>query len=107
MKITAMPLCLLLACSAASADDQQAARASLVVQLSGASLANLEGAFWVCDYTATTRRASDHQIGMCTATYDALKERKFGGDFEALLLWWQKNKAAEYAKLEAMDRPRQ
>jgi hypothetical protein len=107
MKLNALSLCLLVACCDAAAEDPQAARSLLAVQLSGASLANLEGAFWVCDYTATKRRASDDQIGMCTATYDALKERKFGGDFDALLLWWQKNRAAEHARLEAMDRPRQ
>lgn len=64
------------------------------------SLAALEDAFWVCDYVATTRGARDDAITRCGAVYDALKERKFGGDFDRLLAWWQENKPAQFARLD-------
>ena len=74
------------------------------VQFDSARLAELEEAFWICDYTATVRRASDTQIGVCADVYDALKVRKFGGDFDALLRWWQQNKAARHADLQPIER---
>jgi hypothetical protein len=87
----------------AAAQGTQETPAQHAVHLASASIADLEQAFWVCDYTAATRRASDVQIGICADAYDALKARKFAGDFEALLLWWQHNKADRYARLKSIE----
>jgi hypothetical protein len=65
-------------------------------------LTDLETAFWVCDYLAITRGVSD--IGTCTAIYDALKERKFAGDFDRLVDWWRQNKVAQHQRVASMDR---
>lgn len=73
------------------------------VRLTHASLADLEDAFWVCDYVATTYGVADGDMAGCAAIYDAFKARKFGGDFDKLLLWWQRNKAARHARLGALD----
>ena len=70
-------------------------------QLSSAKLTDLETAFWVCDYLATTRGVSD--ISACTAVYEALKGRKFAGDFEALLSWWRQNKLAQHQNIAVAD----
>jgi len=70
-------------------------------QLASARLSVLEDAFWVCDYLATTRGNSD--ISTCTGVYEALKDRKFVGDFDALFSWWRQNKAAQHQNIAVAD----
>ena len=70
-------------------------------QLSSAKLTDLETAFWVCDYLGTTRGASE--ISACTAVYEALKARKFAGDFDALVSWWRQNKVAQHQNIAVAD----
>ena len=65
------------------------------------SSVDLEEAFWVCDHTATTLGMDATPVSFCTAVYDELKARKFGGDFERLLGWWRQNKPAEHARRAA------
>jgi hypothetical protein len=69
--------------------------------LSSAKLTDLETAFWVCDYFATTRGVSD--ISACTAVYEALKDRKFAGDFDALVSWWRQNKLTQHQNIAVAD----
>ena len=78
----------------ALAQQPQRMLATPTSQPAGARLSVLEDAFWVCDYLATTRGTSD--IVTCTAVYEALKDRKFAGDFDALVSWWHQNKAAQH-----------
>ncbi|SRR5258706_16427163 len=76
------------------------------VALANMSLADLEDAFWTCDYIATTRGPVG-DVARCTAVYDALKARKFVGDYDELVRWWWQNKPARFAQLEANEnRPR-
>ena len=35
----------------------------------------------------------------CRAISDALKERKFGGVFGELIVWWSRNKAAQHERM--------
>jgi hypothetical protein len=63
-------------------------------------LADLERAFWICDYTATTHGVHATPADLCEAAYVEFKERKFGGDFQLLLAWWHANKAAEHRKID-------
>lgn len=79
----------------------QASGGAPAVRLASANLSDLETAFWVCEYAATTR--GNANIENCTAVYAALKERKFGGDFEGLLKWWQQNREAAYRHLAATE----
>ena len=60
--------------------------------------ADLERAFWVCDYAATTRGVSATPVELCGAVYEELKNTKFRGDFSELLLWWKENRRAEHQK---------
>ena len=93
---------LLLGCIAStSAQQSQRTSAPPTSQLSSARLTDLENAFWVCDYVATTRGTSE--IAACTAVYEAVKERKFAGDFEKLVAWWRENKAAQHQNIAAAD----
>jgi hypothetical protein len=84
-----------------SAQESGGGPSLTAVQFASVKLADLEAAFWVCEYAATTRGAASIQT--CTAVYDALKERKFGGDFARLLKWWQQNRVSEYRRLDAEE----
>jgi hypothetical protein len=84
-----------------SAQQPQRTLATPTSQLSNARLTDLENAFWVCDYLATTRSSSD--VAACTAIYEAVKERKFAGDFDKLVAWWSQNKVAQHQSIAAMD----
>ena len=66
--------------------------------------ADLEKQYWACDYAATTRGVWLVEGAMCGEVYEDLKRSKFGGDFQAMLRWWQQNKAAEHLALAAVSR---
>ena len=59
---------------------------------------SLEEAFWVCDYIATTRGTATAPES-CEDVYEAFKSASFAGDFEALVAWWQVNKAGAHARV--------
>jgi hypothetical protein len=65
---------------------------------------NLEKQFWACDHAAATRGVGIGDGEICGEIYEDLKRSKFGGDFPAMLGWWQQNKAAEYLALAAGGR---
>ena len=62
-------------------------------------LAEIERLFWLCDYVATTRGVDAAPVEACSAATEELKNAKFGGDFMALLTWWQGRKPEEHARL--------
>jgi hypothetical protein len=66
--------------------------------------AELERIFWQCDYVASTFGMGLQEGAYCAVISDAVKRRKFGGDFAAMLAWWQQNKSIEYAALAARSR---
>ena len=63
-----------------------------------ASTPSMEDAFWACDYIATTRGTASAPTETCMAVYEQFKAAKFGGDFEALVAWWQANKEDAHAR---------
>jgi hypothetical protein len=71
------------------------------VHVAALGAADLEEAFWKCDYTATTVGMGATPVDLCSAVYDELKARKFDGDFERLLDWWRQSKPAEHARQAA------
>ena len=85
----------------ALAQEPQRMVAASASELSSAKLTNLEHAFWVCDYVATTRGGSD--VPTCTAVYEAVKQLKFGGDFDKLVAWWRQNKVAQHRNIAVAD----
>lgn len=70
--------------------------------LTGASLADLEHVFWACDYTASAFGPAHVDVDLCQGTYDALKQRKFGGEFERLLAWWEHNKPVQHERMRTI-----
>jgi hypothetical protein len=62
------------------------------------ALAALERKFWLCEH-ATTQYLLDPGTAMeCSVATETLKAQRFGGDFKAMLAWWQANKDAELAQ---------
>lgn len=106
LKKTAAASTLALALCGGATAQQQDPAAALQVHVARVNLADLEEAFWMCEYVAATHGAGAEQIVTCSAVYDALKERKFAGDFDGLLAWWRQNKPAQLARLAALDRQR-
>ena len=68
------------------------------------SAADLEKAFWICDYTATEKGVNATPIDVCSGVTEDLKNEKFKGDFEDMMNWWQQNKVAAHQSLRAQDR---
>ncbi|MGZ8267589.1 MAG: hypothetical protein ACXWUU_09025 [Burkholderiales bacterium] len=64
--------------------------------------ADLERAFWTCDYVATTRGVHAAPVALCSAVTAALQDQKFGGDFLELLDWWRRNKIAEHGRFQSV-----
>ena len=69
-----------------------------------ATVADLEKAFWLCDYAGTTRSVDSGMAMACSAITEELKIWKFDGDFDALVAWWRQNKPAQHEALEAESR---
>ena len=63
-------------------------------------LADLEKAFWICDYDATTYGVGNVDTETCLTVTESLKNAKFGGDVEALVDWWRDQKYAVHDSLE-------
>jgi hypothetical protein len=82
--------------NAASADD---ATQVIRARVESLQVSDLEKAFWVCDHTAAVHGVHAAPVELCSAIYDALREHKFGGDFNGLLGWWQQNRHIEHSSL--------
>lgn len=68
-------------------------------------LAELEKAFWYCDFVATTQgMRAVGPIAACSVVVERLKKEKFGENYEEYLAWWRRNKPAEHGKLYAASR---
>jgi hypothetical protein len=66
----------------------------------------LERAFWRCDHAATQALLGAGAAMECSVATEALKTRKFGGDFAAMLAWWRERKDAEHHALAAASAQR-
>jgi hypothetical protein len=62
-------------------------------------LDELEKAFWVCDYAASIRLVDMGTAIPCSRVTEALRQHKFDGDFNAMLIWWRQHKEAEHQAL--------
>ncbi len=93
-------IAMLIAAGAASWSAPSSAQATIGAEL---RLAELEKAFWVCDHTATTGPIDTGSAITCGSFTEALKQRKFDGDFNAMLTWWRQHKEAEHLALAQVD----
>lgn len=86
-------------CEGASAEQWSVPPQAVQARVDVLRSADLEKAFWLCDYTATNRGVHAVPAALCSAVTDELRHEKFGGNFEEMLRWWQQNKPAEHDKL--------
>jgi len=90
-------IAMLIAAGAASWSAPSSAQATSGTEL---RLTELEKAFWICDHTATSGPIDTSSAINCSSFTEALKQRKFEGDFNAMLTWWRQNKEAEHLALD-------
>lgn len=88
---------MLIAVSAAGWAAPASAQAAMGAELM--SLAEIERGFWVCDHAATNDRIDGSAAITCGSLTEVLKQRKFGGDFNAMLAWWRQHKEAQHQAL--------
>jgi hypothetical protein len=84
---------------ASTAEQPQGQSEVLRTTIASMQVNDLEKAFWICDYGATYRGIDSMPVELCSAVYDALRERKFGGDFDGLLSWWRENKLMQHSAI--------
>ena len=65
--------------------------------------AELEGAFWQCDYSFSKGNADRYKAAICGRVIEGIQKQKFNGDIERLLQWWQQNHAIQHRKLAEQD----
>lgn len=66
-------------------------------------IADLEKAFWVCDYAGTNGMVGADEAAACIAITDQVKRTKFDGDFDRLVAWWRLNKVAQHQDLDRIN----
>jgi hypothetical protein len=80
--------------------DEQSAEHESVSSALPFETVELERAFWICDYIATTEGVLAAPIALCATVTHELEQIKFGGDYDRMLAWWRENKPTEFAKLD-------
>lgn len=77
--------------AAARADDLPAWRDldQLRVHFERLSEPDLERLFLRCSRESSQRLMGFDEAAVCSTGFEALKKRKFGGDFSAMLAWWR------------------
>ena len=89
-----LPAIVLLGCAGLPEGQVAAAPAA------DAATAELESAFWACDYVATTRGVQATPVAACRHATESLKREKFGGSFPAMLEWWRVNRVARHQEMQ-------
>jgi hypothetical protein len=63
-------------------------------------MAELERAFWVCDHRASRGLMDSGMAESCGRATELLKVRRFDGDFQRLLAWWQQHKDERHMAMD-------
>lgn len=67
--------------------------------------AELEKIYWDCEFTATQDILGQDDAAVCSELSEYLKESKFHGDFNTLLIWWRQNKDREISSRLKLRQP--
>lgn len=59
------------------------------------SLDKVEKAYWDCEFAAVKGTIRPNEFGLCNELYEYLKNKKFSGNFDKLLVWWRQHKDHE------------
>ena len=92
----------------AGADDLAAWRERDPVRAHVARLPDpdLERLFLRCESESSERMMDFSEAALCSISLETLKQRRFGGDFNALLAWWrlQREERAQTSSVPARRR---
>lgn len=66
-----------------------------------ASIESLKQAYLACDRLMSNQRVAAPLAQRCASIGERLQQRAFDGDFDRLIAWWQRERAA----LTALSRP--
>jgi hypothetical protein len=58
----------------------------------------LEREFWDCDARATHQVLAPAEAMRCAELTDAVRQRRFEGDFNCFVAWWRERRHAEYRR---------
>lgn len=83
------------------ADDAAPIAAAAAVPTVEGTPADLEQAFWICDYAGTMGGVDPATAVACVTVTEAFKNARFEGDFDAMLAWWRQHKPAAHKAVEA------
>jgi hypothetical protein len=78
----------------ASALDVLAQREQIVDRFMGLPEPELKAVYMRCDDEAIERGMAFADALLCSIAYEALLQRSFNGDFDALLAWWRTQRSA-------------
>ena len=88
----------------AAAQELLAAPHAAEIGAADRSLTDLEKTFWLCDHTATVYGVDAGTAMMCVSATMDFKRRKFNGDLNAMLMWWEQNKLREHEAIDSAYR---
>ena len=75
----------------------------IVASEAARSAEELERAFWICDYIASTRGMQFVSLDLCATITDQIKTERFGGDYDEMVRWWQEHKPAQHLRLQTEE----
>jgi hypothetical protein len=81
------------------ATPQATLAGAITAQVAQPSAEDLERAFWLCDYVASTHGMQFVSMDLCAAVTDLIKTEKFDGDYEEMVRWWREQKPAQHLRL--------
>jgi hypothetical protein len=67
-------------------------------KLTDVPLSTVEVEYWNCDYAASTGLLGFSEAAACSAIFEDIKARKFNGNFQEFMKWWNENKQKEHKK---------
>ena len=88
---TIKALILALAVTSAMADSRTPA------DIEALSPADLETAFWDCDFASTKDMLGLGDAANCSFVFERVKATKFNNDFKQFMKWWADNKKTQHA----------
>lgn len=63
--------------------------------IAGWSSAEIENAYWDCEFVAVQGTITPDQAAACSEIYERLKSEKFLGNYHRFLVWWKQEKDRE------------
>jgi hypothetical protein len=86
-------------CAPALAQMSGAAEREMRARLEALAVPELKLLYLGCDDEAQRRVLGFEEAARCSTAAELLKQRGFGGNFDALLAWWKQQRAQERGRM--------